>query len=362
MKRNRFLAKLAAAFAVALALVGGGLNPAAAFADSSTIVTLGTGLSSSDRAKVLDFFGLTEDDLKGMKVIDVDISDERRYLEGTLPDSVIGDSTISCSYVQPTTSGGINVETANLTYVTKNTLYNALQTAGIENANLVVTAPYKVSGTGALTGIFMAYESQGVTLDDAKKAAATQEMVDTANLESKYGSGAADVVSDVKNEVVSSGSDKSADDIRQMVKDAAERNGISLTDEDINTIVGLIQKIQGLDYGKDAFANTLSDIQSKLDGLAQGQEGILGAIQNFFNQVSEWFSKLFAMISGNQADTGSTDASASTTEGHSDEGILGQLNQKVFQLDSGESQGTAGSGTAATADGAAAADQGSSAQ
>ena len=214
-----------AAFTVLMLVAVQGIAPKAAFADSSTIVTLGTGLTQDQRAQVLEFFGLTEDDLSTMKVVNVDISDERRHLEGTLPDSVIGDKTMSCSYIQPTSSGGINVETANLTYVTKNALYNALQTAGVENANLVVTAPYKVSGTGALTGVFMAYEADGKQLDDAKESAATQELVDTAALESKYGTGAAEVVSDVKNQVVSSGSDATDDQIRNMIVSAAKSKG-----------------------------------------------------------------------------------------------------------------------------------------
>lgn len=323
-----------------------GIAPRAAFADSSTIVTLGTGLTQDQRAQVLEFFGLTEDDLSTMKVVNVDISDERRHLEGTLPDSVIGDKTISCSYIQPTSSGGINVETANLTYVTKNALYNALQTAGVENANLVVTAPYKVSGTGALTGVFMAYEADGKQLDDAKESAATQELVDTAALESKYGTGAAEVVSDVKNQVVSSGSDATDDQIRDMIVSAAKSKGIELSDQDIDTILGIIQKIQSLGYDRNAFSNTLEQINSKLDELTKNSGGILSAVQNFLKQAGDWFSQLLASITGNgnQASTGS-DTAGDGSE-HSDAGILGGLNENVFKLDSGESSG----GTAASGD------------
>ena len=338
-----------AAFALVLSL---GAAPALAFADSANVVTLGTGLTADERTRVLEFFGLTESDLQSMKVINVDISDERSHLAGTLPDSVIGNKTMSCSYIQPTTSGGINVETANLTYVTKNTLYNALQTAGVQNANLVVTAPYKVSGTGALTGVFMAYEADGKKLDEAKTEAATQEMVDTAELESKYGTGAAEVVSDVKDQVVSSGSNASADQIRDMIAQAAKDHGIQLSDQDIDTILSIIQKVQSLDYDKNAFSNTLDQINSKLDELSQQGEGFIDMVQSFFKQVGDWFSQLFAMISGgdsSQGADGSTSADSNDGGQHSDAGILGNLNEDVFQLDSGESGN--GSGDSTSGDG-----------
>ena len=345
MKLSKLIKRVAAAtFLVASVVLSG--NPAPAFADAGRIVTIGADLTQSQRSQVLDFFGLTDADLENMQVITVNNQDERRYLEGTLSDAVIGTQTISCSYIEPTTSGGINVETANLTYVTKNTLYNALQTAGVENANLVVTAPYKVSGTGALTGVFMAYEADGKKLDDAKKEAATQEMVDTANLESKYGTGAAEVVGDVKNQVVSSDTNPSDDQIREMIKSAAQEKGISLSDQDIDTILGIVNKVKDLGYDKDAFANTLDQINSKLDELSQKSDGILGAIQGFFKQVGEWFSNLFAVITGGSTDNAGDGSGATDGDtAHSDAGILGGLNTDIFKLDSGKS-GDAGDGTA----------------
>ena len=57
-------------------------------------------------------------------------------------------------YVEPTKKGnGINVKTANLTWVTSAMIATTLSTAGIENANVIAAAPFPVSGTGALTGV-----------------------------------------------------------------------------------------------------------------------------------------------------------------------------------------------------------------
>ena len=119
---NRITKAFALVVALLCALAVALPRPALAAANPWT-VTLGADLNAEQRATVLKFFGLTEADLASRNVITVTNADERRYLEGQLPSEVIGDKTWSCSYIQQLDRGGIRVETANLTYVTKNTLY-----------------------------------------------------------------------------------------------------------------------------------------------------------------------------------------------------------------------------------------------
>ena len=308
MLRKHFKAALAIILSFVLAFA---TTPVAAYADSSsTIVTLGADLTDEQRETVLDFFNLTEDDLDSMEVIEVTNTDEREYLEDTLDDSIIGYKTLSCSYIQITSSGGINVETANLTYVTSSTIYNALQTAGIENCNVVVTAPYDVSGTGALTGIFMAFEADGTELDEDKKEAATEELVATAELEETYGEEAAEVIGDVKNEVVSSGGDMSDEEISELVEETANEYSISFSDEDLATITELIASIQQLDYDTNAFSDTLS-------GISEGASGIWASIQEFFSGIVDFFVNLF---------TGGESSDESDS-------ILDNLDTDVYELD-----------------------------
>ena len=308
MLRKRFKAALAVLPALVLALAIA-LAPSAAYADSSsTIVTLGADLTDEQRETVLEFFGLTEEDLDSMEVIEVTNTDEREYLEGTLDDSIIGYKTLSCSYVQITNSGGINVQTANLTYVTSDIIYNALQTAGVENCNVVVTAPYDVSGTGALTGIFMAFEADGTELDEDKKEAATEELVATAELEDTYGDEAAEIIGDVKNEVISSSGDMSDEEISELIEETASGYGITFSDEDLATITELISSIQQLDYDTNAFANTLSS-------LSENASGIWAAIKSFFSSIIDFFVNLF---SGGSSESDS---------------ILDDLNTDVYELD-----------------------------
>ncbi len=312
---------------MAMLLAATVLFPTAAFADSQRIVTLGADLTEDQRATVLEFFGLTEDDLDNLQVIEVTNEDERDLLSDYVSSDIIGYQTLSCSYIEPTSSGGINVETANLTYVTKNTIYNALQTAGVENCNVVVTAPFDVSGTGALTGIFMAYEAAGESLDEDKEDAAAEELVESAALEDQYGEDVASVISDVKNDVTSSDSDLSSDEIADLVNQYASEKGLSLSDDAVQTITNIAERVQDMDYDSSAFSTTLDDINNSL---TSGSDGILGAIQSFFSQIIEWITSLIDSITGNDTND---DATSDDTEGHSTEGILGELNTDVYELD-----------------------------
>ena len=319
MKQLRISRVVAAIVACVLALILAA--PRVARADTAKTITLGADLTTEQRNKVLSFFNLSEQDLSSMNVVTVTNADERRYLEGTLPTDVIGNQTWSCSYIEPTTSGGIHVQTANLNYVTNYTLYNALQTAGVTNCNLVVTAPFVVSGTGALTGVFMALESNGVALDEQKKEAATVELVETANLEQNYGEDVAKLISEVKNAIAQETGGMSEDAIRELIRSEAAKYNINISDNDINMIVNIALRIRDLDYSPDAFSNTLEQISgvlNKLQETGQKAEGILGAIQSFFEGIANWCSSLFN--GGNNVSQQAQD-------------FFNNLNTDVFQFD-----------------------------
>ena len=290
-----YVSRLVALVATAALVVA--LLPVRALADASRVVTIGADLSPEQRANVLNFFGLAENDLKNLTVITVTNQDERAHLSSSIDLGVIGNKTYSCSYIQPTMSGGIYVQTANLNYVTNYMLYNALQTAGVKNCNLVVTAPFPVSGTGALTGVFMAYEAAGQNLDDAKEQAATEELVATAELSEQYGDGMAEVISEVKDEVISEDVDLDDNQIMDIVRRVAESRGITLSDEDVNRVMQMVKRLQELGYDKDTFGSTLADFENKLQEVtqqAQAQGGdVFQAIGGFFQSIIDWFANLF---------------------------------------------------------------------
>ncbi|MCG4471068.1 DUF1002 domain-containing protein, partial [Lawsonibacter sp. DFI.6.74] len=65
---------------------------------------------------MLKYFGVNQNDAV---ILEVNNQEERKYLQGIAPEAQIGTKTYSCAYVEPTKAGsGINVKTANITWVT----------------------------------------------------------------------------------------------------------------------------------------------------------------------------------------------------------------------------------------------------
>ncbi|WP_394863525.1 DUF1002 domain-containing protein, partial [Paraclostridium bifermentans] len=191
-------------------------SSAIVFADQTNVITLGENLTPQQKEDMLKYFNAPKG---SYEEITINNQEEKEALKGIAPPSVVGNRTISCSYVQPTKTGsGINVQTANLTWVTASMLSNALVTAGMQDANVIAAAPFNVSGTGALTGVMKAFEdATGKPLDPEKKKLANQELMVTGAIAGKDGVGqekAAAAVNDIKTQVIKEGTK----DTEQIVK------------------------------------------------------------------------------------------------------------------------------------------------
>ena len=290
MNTPRIMKKFKRALPVAMAIVlGSTAAPLVVRADSSKVVTLGANLTDSQKNSMYEYFGTSSDKAE---VIEVTNADERKYLEGVAPDEQIGTRTYSCSYVEPTTSGGIQVKVSNLTYVTSSMISSTLLTSGVENCNVVAASPIEVSGTGALTGIMMAYEkATGTTLNDDQKAAATDELVTTGDLANNIGQDKAEnVMNDVKKDVIEGGL-TDADDIQNAVENAAKDNNVTLTQEQIDKISDLMKNISQYDYDVKALKNTLDNIDGKSGGffsnLWSSIKGIFGGDGGIINGTDD---------------------------------------------------------------------------
>lgn len=189
------------ASAIAAAVMTASLVAAPAYADSRVVATIGADLTPAQKQTVIDYFG---SNMNGADIIYVTNEDEHAHLDGYIPYEQIGNATYSCALICPTTSGGIHVRAANLNYVTADMLASALSSAGVRNADVIAICPFKVSGTGALTGVLLAYETAtGQPLDQTKKDVATQELVVTQTISNQVGSDAATlIVNDVKANVI----------------------------------------------------------------------------------------------------------------------------------------------------------------
>lgn len=277
--------------------------PMAVKADSSKVVTLGANLTAEQKTSMYQYFGTTADKVD---TIEVTNADERKYMEGIASEAQIGTRTYSCAYVEPTTSGGIQVKVGNLTFVTSSMIASTLMTSGVENCNVVAASPIEVSGTGALTGIMMAYEkASGTTLNEEQKAAATEELVTTGELADSIGQKeATDLMNEVKQEVIKEGL-TDEDDIKEAIDDAAKTYNITLTEDQMSKINSLMQNISQYDYDVKALQKTLENLEGKAS-------------------ESGFFSNLWSSIKG--VFTGGGDE-------ESDGGIINNTNDDVLGTD-----------------------------
>lgn len=149
----------------------------------------------------------------------------------------------------------------------------------MENCNVVAACPFEVSGTGALTGIMMAYETaSGESLDEGKKEAAVEELITTGALADTFGQEtASEIMNDVKTEILDKGY-TDAEEIGDAVDTIAEKYDAELTEEQRSQIVALMEKISQYDYDVSALKDTLDNLSGELSGLSS----VWNSIKTFF--------------------------------------------------------------------------------
>lgn len=269
---------------LAVSLLAGCLTSTAfAGAKKDSRITIGADNSQAAVDTVYGFFRVNPGDVEQLTVTN---AEEKKYLAGLVPESKIGDVALSCAYVETRDSGGIDLESYNINYVTDDMYRQALQTAGITDAKVIVAAARPVSGTGALAGIYKAYEDlTGTTLDEGAKSVAVEELVLTGDLQEALGTVAPDIISDIKAKLRET-KNMSDEEIRQLILNTAEEYNATLTDSQVEQILGLIKKMNELGIDPDTFVN-----------LAQAGQGVTGFFQtvgDFFKGVGDFFVGLFS--------------------------------------------------------------------
>lgn len=274
--------------------------PFAAMASAQEVVSLGADLTPQQEREILEFFGVDE---KDVKIIRVTNQEMRQYLSGLVPEKQLGTTAYSSAHITLVPRGkGISVKTYNIAWVTKEMYANVMVTAGIEDADVVVTAPFQVSGASALTGITKAFEqASGKKLDEDAKKAANEELVVTKDLGEKIGQDkAAEFMRDVKEEVVKKKL-KDPNDIIEVIKRIAAEHGIELTDAQIQQIKELMQKISRLDLNLNKINKQLENINKNVDDIKKAvkdNQGILEKISDSLNNFINWVKTKIAEIVG----------------------------------------------------------------
>ena len=285
------------------------------FADASKIVTLGENLKPEQKQTMLKYFGVNENEVE---IVTVNNQEERKYLEGIATDAQIGNKTFSCAYIEPTKAGtGINVKTANLNWVTSSMIASTLATAGVTDANVLAAAPFEVSGTGALTGVFKAYEqSTGETLSEDKKEIATEEIVVTGELGDTVGADkAAGIVNDIKADIIKNNT-KDTTQIAETINNVTNNYNVTLTGAQSEALQALMLKVAEQDYNykemKNTFENVTKDVETKLEAIGESlpSKGFWDGIGNFFTKIGDAIAGIFTNEEENMGILASTDDSA----------------------------------------------------
>lgn len=221
--------------------------------------------------------------------------EERQYLEGYVDSSLIGTRSISSVYVELLPSGsGMDVTTSNITWCTPEMYMSALATAGITDAKIVVAAPYGVSGTAALTGVYKAYEDMtGKKLDDLAKLISTQELTITGDLASEIGSmDSTAIVNDLKL-MLDETKNMSDSQLRETILQIAGEYNVKLSDKQIQQLITLCRSLERLDA--EALRSRVEDVQgtlTKLSGAKTEKTGFIGPVGVVIDSIGGFFDRI----------------------------------------------------------------------
>lgn len=272
---------------------------AVAYADTTEEPTqsravIGADLTEEQVAAVYNLFGVRRGDAVELKVTN---AEEREYLEGYVDSAIIGTRSISCVYVELLGEGaGMDVTTSNITWCTAEMYISALATAGVTDAKVVVAAPFEVSGTAALTGVYKAYEDMtGKKLDDLAKLVSTQELTITGELANEIGSmDSTAIVNDLKL-MLTETQNMSDEEIKQQIVQIAGRYNVSLTDKQIQQLISLCRSLEGLDTESlrarvEEVQSTLqkvSDAKTQVVGFVEQVKKVVTSIKSFFEKIGD---------------------------------------------------------------------------
>ena len=157
--------------------------------DDKPYLALGADLTNEQKNTVLGLMGIDPASLEDYHVVTVTNEEEHQYLDDYMNASTIGTRALSSVVIVKRDKGdGIHISTKNISYCTVGMYKNALATAGLEDADVIVAGPFRLSGTAALIGAMKAYaDMEDKELDAESLDAAMNEIVVTGELNSSLG-------------------------------------------------------------------------------------------------------------------------------------------------------------------------------
>lgn len=265
----------------------------AAYADSyNSCTSIGADLDEEQIESVYAAFGIERGTVREIKVTN---AEERQYLEGYVDESMIGTRSISCIYLKLTEAGsGISIATSNITWCTPEMYIGALATAGITDAEIIVAAPFEVSGTAALTGVYKAYEElTGKQLDDLAKLVSTQELTITGELADEIGNmDSTSIVNELKL-MLNETKNMTDEEIREQIIAIAAQYNVSLTDKQISQLIELCRSLEKLDG--DGLKSRVEEVQQTLRKVSDAKTKVVdftAKVKKVVTSVKDFFDRV----------------------------------------------------------------------
>lgn len=258
-------------------------------------LALGANLNQQQRETVLGLLGINPAELDDYDVIYITNEEEHEYLGEYVAANKIGTRALSSVLVVKRDEGnGINITTKNISYCTIGMYKNALITAGITDADIIVAGPLPISGTAALVGAMKAYSVMtGEEVTEKSMDTALNELVLTGDIAQAVGDSekAEELVAYLKQEVIEKEL-KSETEIRGAIEDACRQFDVKLSEEEVTELTGLLDKIGQLDLDMDSVRSQAEALYDKLSDL--NAEGIFDRVKNFFQSILDFFQGLFS--------------------------------------------------------------------
>jgi uncharacterized protein YpuA (DUF1002 family) len=264
------------------------------------ILVYGGNLSDEQKTETQELLDVTDTQVADEYIVTGD--DLAKYIGGN-PDARMFSSAKITMEEEGT---GLNVSIVtpdNITEVTNEMYANALLTAGVENATVLVASPVAVTGHSALTGIYKAYDVEGVELDKERMELANEELALATDLVKDSGltqEQVSELLTQIKQEIAEQ-NPASIDDIERIVQEQLDKLEISLSEEDRQLLINLFDKMRNLNIDFSQVKDQLNDIASKVQEQIEdliADEGFWDSIGNFFQKLFEAIGKFFANLFG----------------------------------------------------------------
>ena len=285
-------------------------------ADELPVVCLGTSLTDSQRSGTLKTLS---EPLNGSSYQTITITGEDlvKYLNPSGANFTTHSGVWSSAMIEKAGQGnGINVHILdyqgrnNITTVTADQYKNAALTAGISDANIYVTSAVPIDGSGALAGVYAAYNKTGENLNQNQVNAAQDEMNTLSKItkENKDKSGYSDAqlnnaVAGAKQEMGKIGNNVSDSQIHDIVNNQININhlGDVINNNQKQQIINVLIEVRNSGALKNHKFKDQADALSK--NIKKNAKGIFDKIntpenRNWFeliwHNITSFFSNLFS--------------------------------------------------------------------